>query len=138
MRPDPRVLLADVERAGADIERFIEDMDRRSYIGDSRTQAAVERKFEIIGEALNRLHQTHPEIADRVPRLREVVGFRNLLIHGYANVIPERVWDYAENDLPGLRKTVRELLARVETARGMSGPADPADQRHSGAAGCSF
>ena len=111
MRPDPRVLLADVERAGTDIERFIEDMDRGSYIGDSRTQAAVERKFEIIGEALNRLHQTHPEIADRVPRLREVVGFRNLLIHGYANVIPERVWDYAENDLPGLRKAVQKLIA---------------------------
>ena len=111
MRPDPRVLLADVERAGTDIERFIEDMDRGAYIGDSRTQAAVERKFEIIGEALNRLHQTHPEIADRVPRLREVVGFRNLLIHGYANVIPERVWDYAENDLPGLRKAVQKLIA---------------------------
>ena len=113
MRPDPRVLLADVERAGTDIKCFIEDMDRESYIGDSRTQAAVERKFEIIGEALNRLHQTHPEIADRVPRLREVVGFRNLLIHGYANVIPERVWDYAENDLPGLRKAVQELIGEL-------------------------
>ena len=110
MRPDPRVLLADADRAGADIQRFIEGMDRETYVGDARTQAAVERKFEIIGEALNRLHQIYPEIADRIPPLREVVGFRNLLIHGYAAVIPERVWDYAENDLPELRKMVQALL----------------------------
>ena len=100
MRSDPRILLADVDRAGADIERFIDGLDRETYVGDARTQAAVERKFEIIGEALNRLHQSHPDIADRIPPLREVVSFRNLLIHGYAAVIPDRVWDYAENDLP--------------------------------------
>ena len=113
MRPDPRVLLADAVRAGADIERFIDGMRRETYLGDGRTQAAVERKFEIIGEALNRLHQTHPEIAARIPLLREVVSFRNLLIHGYATVIPDRVWDYAENDLPELRKLVQALLAEL-------------------------
>ena len=110
MRPDPRVLLADADRAGADIDRFIEGMDRETYVGDARTQAAVERKFEIIGEALNRLLQNHREIADQIPPLREVVSFRNLLIHGYAVVIPDRVWDYAENDLPELRKIVQALL----------------------------
>ncbi len=91
MRPDPRVLLADVDSAAADIVRFSEGMNRETYVGDARTQAAVERKFEIIGEALNRLHQTCPEIAKRIPPLREVVGFRNLLIHGYAAVIPDRL-----------------------------------------------
>lgn len=111
MRPDPRVLLADVDRGGVDIERFIDGMDRETYVGDARSQAAVERKFEIIGEALNRLHRSHPDIADRIPPSREAVSFRNLLIHGYATVIPDRVWDYAENDLPGLRETVQLLLA---------------------------
>ncbi|MCY3731738.1 MAG: DUF86 domain-containing protein [Rhodospirillaceae bacterium] len=113
MRPDPRVLLADVDQAAADIERFVEGMDLEAYVTDARTQAAVERKFEIIGEALNRLQQSHPEIADRIPALREVVGFRNLLIHGYAVVIPDRVWDYAQNDLPGLREIVHALLAEM-------------------------
>lgn len=113
MPPDPLVLLGDADRAGEDIERFIGGMSRESYVGDSRTQAAVERKFEIMGEALNRLRQTHPEIAARIPPLREVVSFRNLLIHGYAAVIPDRVWDYAENDLPELRAKVKELLAEL-------------------------
>ena len=100
MRRDPRVLLADIDRAGADIVRFTECMDGDAYAEDALTQAAVERKFEIIGEALNRLHQSHPELAERIPRFRRIIDFRNLLIHGYARVRPERVWDYAENHLP--------------------------------------
>lgn len=113
MRPDPRILLADVDRAATDIVHFTKGMTRETYAGDIRTQAAVERKFEIIGEALNRLRQTSPEVAERIPPLREVVSFRNLLIHGYAIVIPDRVWDYAENDLPGLHRIVRALLAEM-------------------------
>ena len=111
MRPDPRVLLADIDRAGADIGRFTEGMDSGAYAGDALTQAAVERKFEIIGEALNRLQQAHPELAERIPRLRRIVDFRNLLIHGYESVMPERVWDYAEHHLPQLRRIVQALLA---------------------------
>ncbi len=62
MHPDPRVLLADVEQAGEAIERFTEGMDQAAYASDFRTQAAVERKFEIIGEALNILSKSNPEL----------------------------------------------------------------------------
>ena len=73
-------------------------MDFGEYTRDALTQAAVERKFEIIGEALNVLHRAHPELTERIPRLRKVINFRNLLIHGYAVVAPKRVWEYAENN----------------------------------------
>lgn len=43
MRPDPRVLPADIDRAGADIMRFTGCMDGDAYAGDALTQAAVER-----------------------------------------------------------------------------------------------
>ena len=62
MRRDPRVPLWDVEQAGTDIECFIKDMDRDAWLQDRRTQAAVERKFEIIGEALNRLQEAIPKL----------------------------------------------------------------------------
>ena len=84
MQPDPRVLLADIERAGADIARFTRGMDSSAYAADTLTQGAVERKSEIIGEALNRLQKAHPEVAGRIPRLRRIIDFRNSLIHGYA------------------------------------------------------
>ena len=91
--------------------RFIEGMSREIHVGDARTQAAVERRFETMGEALNRLHQNGPEIAERVPSLRAVVGFRNSLIHGQATVRPDHVRDYTRNDLHELCRIVRVLLA---------------------------
>ena len=60
MQPDPRTLLSDIESAAADISRYIRGMDSQAYDSDDRTHAAVERKFEIIGEALNRLKQSSP------------------------------------------------------------------------------
>jgi len=42
----------------------------------------VERKFEIIGESLNQLAKQDPASASRIPRIEEIVAFRNLLIHG--------------------------------------------------------
>lgn len=88
-------------------------MNRETWIGDTKTQSVVERRFEIIGEALNRLQQVEPMVAERIPRLREVVDFRNLLIHGYAAVIPDRVRDYAESDLPELHRIVQALIAET-------------------------
>ena len=113
MPPDPRVLLSDIDRAGADIESFTKDMDAGAYAGDALAQAAVERKFEIIGEALNRLQKARPDIAERIPRFRRIIDFRNLLIHGYASVMPERVWDYTENHLPRVLQVVEALLAEL-------------------------
>ncbi len=113
MRRDPRAPLADADRAAVDIARFIEGMDGSAYFGDALVQAAVERKFEIIGEALNRLHRDHPEVAERIPRLCRIVDFRNFLSLSYDRVEPDRVWAYAQRDLPQLHRTVQEFLAEL-------------------------
>ena len=78
MRPDPRVLLVDIDRAGADIVRFTGCMDGDAYAEDALTQAAVERKFEIIGEALNRLH--HRQVC---PGGRHEQRIRSVLVPGF-------------------------------------------------------
>ncbi|MCY4610810.1 MAG: DUF86 domain-containing protein [Gammaproteobacteria bacterium] len=114
MHRDPRVLLADIDRAGADIERFTRDIDSDAYAENAMVQAAVERKFEVVGEALNRLHQDHPELAARIPGLRKVVDFRNLLAHSYDRVVTELVWDYAKSNLPQLRRSVQDLLVELD------------------------
>ena len=110
MRRDPRILLADIQQAAADIASYLEAMTLEDYLGDGRTQAAVERKFEVIGEALNRLHGDHPDLARQIPHLRRIVDFRNLLSHGYDRVLPDRVWNYAQQNLPSLRRIVQSLL----------------------------
>ncbi|WP_446830898.1 HepT-like ribonuclease domain-containing protein [Candidatus Foliamicus sp.] len=110
MQSDPRVLLTDIEQAGADIESFTQGMNSAEYTVDMRTQAAVERKFEVIGEAINRLQRLHPKLAERIPEVRKIVDFRNVLAHGYDHVVPELVWDYTQNHLPQLRQVVNALL----------------------------
>ena len=114
MHRDPRVPLWHIEQAGADIERFIEGMDRDAWLRDPKTQAAVERKCGIISEALNRLHDSHPEHAARIPDLRSMIDFRNILAHGYDIVVPENIWDYARNNLPALRAVVQAMLDEPE------------------------
>ena len=116
MKHDPRVLLAGIERAGAKIERFTQNMDFEAYLDDERTQNAVERNFEIIGEALNRLHKISPELVERIPDAREIIGFRNYLIHDYDNLDLDTVWDSIVHGLPELRSTVQELLTELDRA----------------------
>ncbi len=113
MQHDLCALLWDIERAGADIEGFTKGMGHGDWLRDRRTQAAVERKFEIIGEALNRLDKSHPEYAARIPDLSRIIGFRNILAHGYDIIAPEDVWDYSRNDLPVLRAVVKALLSEL-------------------------
>ena len=113
MRRDPRVLLTDIDQAGADIQSFTAGMDSAAYAADARTQAAVERKFEIIGEAVSRLRADHAELASRIPDARRIIDFRNYLAHGYDHVAPRLVWLYATSNLPELRRVVHALLAEL-------------------------
>ncbi len=76
-------------------------------------QAAAERKFEIVGEALNRLHDEYPEIARQIPQLRRIMDFRNLPSHDYDQVNPERVWFCTQRNLPERRRIVHALLAEL-------------------------
>jgi uncharacterized protein with HEPN domain len=102
--------LWDIQQAAGAISRFVAGADFESYSRDEMMQAAVERKFEIIGEALGRLAKEDPDLAQRIPEFRNIIAFRNLLIHGYAAVDPTRVWQIVGNSLPPLRARIAELL----------------------------
>ena len=102
MPRDPRTLLADVLDATRAIERFRRDLDLDDYRANDLVRAAVERKLEIVGEALNRLSREPPEVAERIPDVARIVGFRNVLAHGYDVVDDEVVWDAVTTDLPEL------------------------------------
>jgi uncharacterized protein with HEPN domain len=113
MQRDPRVFLWDVQQAAEAITQFTAGVDAAGYRANPMMRSAVERQFEIIGEALNRLSKQAPEFADRVPDLKRIVGFRNLLIHGYAMIDDGRVWEIVTTLLPSLRRIVTDLLTEL-------------------------
>lgn len=110
MQHDPRAYLWDVQQAAEAIDKFTVGLDAESYAENALVRAAVERQFAIIGEALNWLSKVDPALAERVPHLRTIVGFRNVLIHGYAVVDHARVWHIKETLLPSLHASVSALL----------------------------
>jgi len=114
MQRDPRAFLWDVRRSADAITRYIGDRDRDGYLADDMLRSAVERQFEIIGEALNQLARLAPDIANRIPQLGNAVAFRNILIHGYAQVDSMIVWETITDHLPPMRDRVAALLAELD------------------------
>jgi len=86
MRPEARALLWDAQEAAQLITTFIAGRDKPGYLSDVLLRSAVERQFQIVGEALNRLSRVDPATAAAVPDLARIVAFRNVLVHGYTVV----------------------------------------------------
>lgn len=82
MRRDPRKYLWDALRAAERLDTFREGKSFADYQSDDLLKSAVERQFEVIGEALNQLSKADLELAAKVPELGRIVAFRNILIHG--------------------------------------------------------
>lgn len=114
MPREPQVYLWDIAQAIDAIERFAKNLTLPEYIQSEITQAAIERKFEIIGEALNQLSKEHPELAENIPYTREIVGFRNVLIHGYATIDNRIVWQTIQTSLPTLKQSVALELTSLD------------------------
>jgi uncharacterized protein with HEPN domain len=105
MRLEIKKCLQDVLLAAQDIEDFLSGLDYAQYASSSMIQAAVERKIEIIGEALNRISRLDESIVSKLHQYKRIIGFRNVIAHGYDIVDPELVWDAVENHLPSLKPT---------------------------------
>ena len=129
VRRDPRVLLLDIDRAAEKIAGYIEGMDVAAYVASAGVQDQLERNFITIGEALNRLSLVSPELSERIPNAKDIIGFRHKLVHGYDHIDAEIVWSAAVDDLPALRKTVRSLLAGLDGAVNNRPPPQPEDER---------
>jgi len=110
MPRDHRTFLWDARRAAEQINSFVHGRSWADYEADVLLRSAVERQFEIIGEALSQLSRDHPEISERIPDLPRIVAFRNVLIHAYASVDDGLVWSVATEKLEALLATLNELL----------------------------
>ncbi len=100
LRDEDLKLLYDLEQAARLLAEFTQGKTFAEYQQSALLRAAVEREFEIIGEALNRLHRDNPALAACIRDYRKFIAFRNVLAHKYDVIKPEVVWQAVEERLP--------------------------------------
>jgi uncharacterized protein with HEPN domain len=113
MRLEIKKYLYDIQQAAERIAEFTAGRGFQDYRSYAMMRGAVECQFEIIGEALARLIRLDEPLAMRITEYRRIVAFRNILIHGYADVDDRVVWDVVETKLPVLRRELEALLGEA-------------------------
>jgi uncharacterized protein with HEPN domain len=103
--------LWDVVRAIDDITSFTSALSFEQYLQNRLVQAAVERKLEIVGEALKEAIKFYPDVRASISNISNVIGLRDRLAHGYLTLDQEILWNIIEVDLPILVATVKKLAA---------------------------
>ena len=110
MKLEVRENLDSALEQGRKIQTFVAGMLFDAYMDDSKTRLAVERSFEIIGEALNRAYKQDPETIETIDNYRQIISFRNILAHCYDSIEDKIVWGIIEESLPALLNKVETLL----------------------------
>ena len=106
--------LQDVLDAINDVESCFKDFPKRFdlFRDDMMRKCVVERKVEIMGEAINRIRKTDDSVV--IPNARAIVDTRNRIIHAYDNVQPEFLWSLVVRHIPQLKCDIEQLLAEYE------------------------
>lgn len=93
------------------IERYTAGLDAAGFAADTKTQDAVVRNIEVIGEAARNIQRHHAEFASTHAHVpwAVMVGMRNRVSHGYFALDWNLIWATVQNDLPALRSQVRAL-----------------------------
>jgi uncharacterized protein with HEPN domain len=110
MQPKSLKLLEDIRDAATFIRDVTADKSLDQFRLDRILRQAIERNFEIIGEAIKRLAQLDQRTATEIGDYRQIIAFRNVLIHGYDLVDHELVWSAVKNQVPMLIRDVTVLL----------------------------
>ena len=105
-------LLEDIRDSAAFVGEVTQGRTLAQYSADRLLRQAVERNFEIIGEAVRRLAQVDLDSAERIAQYPQIIAFRNILIHGYDLVDHALVWSTVQTQLPALLRDVQALLAQ--------------------------
>ncbi|MCU1328820.1 MAG: hypothetical protein JWN34_4190 [Bryobacterales bacterium] len=101
-----------ITQAIANIRDYTAGMDAAAYLTDRKTQDAVIRNFEVIGEACNNITKRHQEFAASHPEIPWNFAYemRNALAHGYFKIDQSIVWRTIQDDLPDLIKALHSVL----------------------------
>ena len=102
MQLSSKKLLHDMLEAARGVRAIVAERSSTEFSADRNLRWSVERGCEIIGEALSQLRKSDPQTAESLTDWRRIIGFRNVLVHGYAILDSVRTWEIAAHDVPNL------------------------------------
>ena len=102
--------LHDILKAIELVRQFTSNKTFEDYQNDSLLRSATERQLEIIGEATSQLSKLNPQLTSKISHYQHIISFRNILVHGYAEINNRTVWGVIEHNLSELDKEVNKLL----------------------------
>lgn len=114
MQLEIKKCLEDIRQAAELILQFTANKTIEEYETNALLRSAVERQFEIVGEAINRISKVDPSINAKIPNTPRIVAFRNILIHAYDIVDNHVVWDLIQFNLQPLLDQANVLLGNTE------------------------
>ena len=110
MNDNIKKYILDIKESVSSIEEFLGDIsDFKMYQNNKMLKRAVEREFEIIGEAMNRIEKLDSIIA--ISSKHQIISMRNRVIHGYDKIDDEIIWGTIIRHLPILKKEISVLIA---------------------------
>ena len=108
---EDREYLLHIQRAIREIGEHTAGLSREDYERDTKTQRAVERNLQIVGEAVHRISDEMKRANSQI-EWDDIYATRNVVVHHYFGVDNSIVWDILLEDLPRLRSAVDEILSR--------------------------
>jgi len=108
-----KLFLRDIFESIEKIETYVKGISFDEFMDDAKTQDAVVRNLEIIGEASNKIPKDIQHRYTEIP-WTQIVGMRNRLIHAYFVVDHEIVWEIITKELPELKKEISKILEEIE------------------------
>ncbi len=108
MKREEGLFIGDILKSIANIKDFTKTFSKEKFMKDRKTQSAVIRELEIIGEAVKNISD---KTKKRYPKIewKNIAGARDMFIHGYFQVDYERVWIIVKTDLPKLKKEIEKI-----------------------------
>jgi uncharacterized protein with HEPN domain len=109
---DP-AFLWDIKTAAGDILDFTKDIIYNDFENSKMIRYSVERQLLVIGEAAKRVSRQTRDLAADIP-WEKIIGLRNILAHEYGEILTERIWIVARNNVPELYAKIDKLLKEID------------------------
>jgi len=111
MKRDALVFIKHILDSIKRIESFIKNVSEKSFIGNEEKQSAVIRQLEIIGEAAKNVPELFRKKHQEIP-WNDIAKTRDKIIHYYFRVDLDIIWDIIKNNLPELKRDIKEILEK--------------------------